>query len=161
MKAIDRIIWAQTAKGTHIGTSRDTIGAIRTGTPRKTWMRQQAKAIGFDFVDGMHVQPVKAQVNHGRWIAMCECNGAEEVDWRDPTFYCLSCGNMDYGGLLRPVEFPENREAIEVLLLKRPMENRNWLPHEMLSDLIAENEEHGLGRGAPGKSQGSGLAPTV
>ena len=143
MDAQDRIIYAQTNKGTRIGTARDTIGAIRSGTPRRAWIQQQARTTGFDFSKALVNSAVKAEINHGRWMARCICGGAEEVDWQDPVFYCLSCGNMDYGGSFISAKFPADREIIETILLKRNMENRNWLPGETAKDLKAENEKHG------------------
>lgn len=60
-------------------------------------------------------KPVVARIDHGRWIADCECNGAEYVDPGEPIFYCLSCGNTEYQGHVRPVVFPppDVRAAIE------------------------------------------------
>ncbi|MHB0922612.1 MAG: hypothetical protein ACYC3H_01430 [Bellilinea sp.] len=57
---------------------------------------------------------VVARIDHGRWIADCECNGAEYVDPGEPVFFCLSCLNGSNGGRLRPVKFPspEVREQI-------------------------------------------------
>jgi len=64
-------------------------------------------------------RPIYAIVNTGRWIAECECGGAEIVEPDDPIFFCFSCGNSCVKGAVRPVVFPENREEIEHLLLKR------------------------------------------
>ncbi len=44
-----------------------------------------------------------------RWVAMCECGGAEVVDPNEPVFFCCSCGNAKVGGLWRPVNFPQER----------------------------------------------------
>lgn len=64
-------------------------------------------------------QPVHAIVAYGRWIAECECGGAEFVEPGDPLFYCASCGNTPAEGRVRPVIFPDNRLAIEAALLER------------------------------------------
>ncbi len=61
---------------------------------------------------------VVARIDHGRWIADCECKGAEYVDPDEPVFFCFSCLNAGCRGALRPVKFPpaEIREQIETTL---------------------------------------------
>jgi len=97
--------------------------------------KHQLKPMG---VDG---QPLKARVNHGRWIVDCECLGAEFA-WEEGIFMCLSCFNASHKHQYRPVIFPKNRKAIELLLLPRPVPYRNWYPGESLAKLKAENEQH-------------------
>ena len=147
MDAHDRVIWAQTNKGTRIGTAFDHVGVLRgVGDSGRLvrWYAQQARAIGFDF-DARPIGEVMAEVNHGRWIARCSvCGGAEEAAWQEPIFYCLSCGNAENGGHTMGIIFPENRVEIEGVLLARPMENRNWVPGEMAAELAVENMEHGF-----------------
>ena len=75
-------------------------------------------------VDG---EPVLARIDFGRWCASCECNGSEYVDPDDPIFYCFSCGNYANGGKLRPVVFPDDREALEEAILERPVKIRKGL----------------------------------
>lgn len=81
---------------------------------------------------------VRAEVNHGRWLARCpRCPGAELVQPEDPVMWCLSCGSGPYR-----VRFPSPRERrrIEQLLLRRPHpETRNWLPGESLEQTQAAN----------------------
>jgi len=94
-------------------------------------------------------RPVVARVNHGRWVAHCECGGAEIVDPKDPVFMCLSCANSDHqvGGRfrLRPISFPIDRSDIEEALLFRPdPSKRNWTAGETLERLRQENRDHGL-----------------
>lgn len=44
------------------------------------------------------------------------------------------------------------RRGIERLLMMRPIPyTRNWLPGETLTDLLAENIEHGIGPSEPGQ----------
>lgn len=116
---------------------------------------------------GAEVRPVLARVDFGRWLADCECCGAEYVDPEYPLFFCNSCGNQEFNGQLRPVEFPEEpeRTAIEKVLSKRPVDNnrgvdevqkavlsrplipglaRNWNPGEGISDLKSQNRKAGL-----------------
>jgi len=80
-------------------------------------------------VDTQH--PVYAQISHGRWIAVCECGGAEYVTPDDPVFFCNSCGNRIVSHRLRKVIFPKSRKRIEKKLLSEPLEKRNWTPKEV------------------------------
>ena len=109
-------------------------------------------------------RPVEAIIDFGRWGAVCECGGAEYVDPDEPVFYCFSCGNEVSGGKLRPVQFPADREDIELLLVERPISvhkgitkssvalnsqplkglYRNWHPGEDISKLKKENKDKGL-----------------
>ena len=144
MNPADRIIWAQTNKGTKIGTAFDHIVALRVGGSLLAWYSKQAQAIGFEFHKGAK-GTVLPEINHGRWIARCSiCGGAEEVAPQEPVFYCLSCGNMNNEGHPMRVVFPEHAKEIEGVLLSRQIENRNYLHSESVSDLLRENREHGL-----------------
>jgi hypothetical protein len=145
MDAKDRIIWAQTSKGARIGTAFDHLGALRgKRSGLLAWLIQQSRSIGFD----LKTEPwgeVRAEVNHGRWIARCQCcGGAEEVAWQEPVFFCLSCGNADNDSHVMSVVFQADKKAIESLLLMREIENRNWHPGETVESLQQENKEHGL-----------------
>ena len=90
-------------------------------------------------VDG--TKPILAYVNQGRWIAKCECGGAEII-WSEGLFMCQSCWNSAYKHNFRPVVFPEQRAEIEYILDMRPLMNRHWLLGETIAQLKAENEEH-------------------
>ena len=90
-------------------------------------------------------EPAIAFVVHNRWIARCECGGAEVVDYAQARFFCLSCFNVMHGGHTRPVEFPPNWTEIEDRLITRPDPvNRNWSPTESLPKLEAENAAIGV-----------------
>lgn len=147
MDATDRIIYAQTDRGARIGTARDTIGALRGGMKLIAWYAGQARVMGFQFNPRSRedMVVVRAEINHGRWLVRCPfCSGAEEADPGEPVFYCLSCGNADFGGRVMNVEFPADREAIEMVLLARPdIGSRNWSFEESLEDSALENVEHG------------------
>lgn len=148
MDATDRIIYAQTDRGVRIGTARDTIGALKNGMKLIAWYAGQARVMGFKFNPRSRedMVVVRAEINHGRWLVRCPfCSGAEEADPDQPVFYCLSCGNADFGGRVMIVAFPDKQKAIEAALLRREMGNRNWGPGESLADLVRENAEHGLG----------------
>lgn len=89
--------------------------------------------------------PVVSQVHEGRWVALCECGGAEVVDPEEPYFYCFSCHNVINGGRPRPVDFPAQWRAIERTLLARPKATqRGYIPSETLYSLRAENVARGL-----------------
>lgn len=84
-----------------------------------------------------------ARINWGRWIADCPvCSGAMVVSRKDPWFWCPECGQSGW----RQVEFPENADEIEEILVKRPDKRvRNWFPGETVAQLEAENSGHGIG----------------
>jgi len=114
-------------------------------------MKEQARQFGVDVpaLDDLarvaDVVPLMARVEHGRWIVDCpDCKGAGFA-WEDERlFMCQSCWNAAVGGAWRPITFPAEREAIEAVLLARPLHtNRNWFPHETVDDLRAENVAHG------------------
>ena len=85
--------------------------------------------------------PLKARINHGRWLVDCECGGAE-LAFEAGIFMCLSCYNATHKHQYRRFVFPKSRHAIETALLQRVEINRNWFPGESLTKLKAENEAH-------------------
>ena len=88
---------------------------------------------------------VRARIERGRWLADCECGGAEYVDLEMPILCCCSCWNRADGARWRRIVLPEDRDRIEALLLARPqVQNRNWRPDETAEDLEAENLAHGV-----------------
>lgn len=89
-----------------------------------------------------------ARVEGGKWIADCPfCPSAQVVSPLDPRFLCAGsdgCANGKVGGAFAKVVFPRanTREAIERVLLERPVrETRNWLG-ESVPELVAENAAH-------------------
>lgn len=83
-----------------------------------------------------------ARVDHNRWLANCGCCDAGIAltpGWNEGR--CFECG-----AVYRRVRFPGYPEAIARALAPRPLRNRNWLPHETLDVLRAENIEHGVWR---------------
>ena len=85
--------------------------------------------------------PLKARVNHGRWIVDCECNSAE-LAFDEGLFMCQTCWNAAHSNQLRRFVFPGNRLKIEAILMMRPDLNRNWYVGETLTKLEAENKAH-------------------
>ena len=82
-------------------------------------IRQIASRHGLHLYEEVSGIPVKAQLDFGRWIARCECGGAEAVDPSDPVFFCVSCGNYRNSGRLRRVEFPADYKAVEKKVMAR------------------------------------------
>jgi hypothetical protein len=80
---------------------------------------------------------VRAYVNHGRWVADCECGGGMGVWSENRRAACMDCGRV-YG-----VEWPDpdiRRLAEEALLVRAKLANRNWDPaSETVERLQTEN----------------------
>jgi hypothetical protein len=91
----------------------------------------------------VNIRGVNAFVNHGRWIAQCECGGAEVVDPEDPFFLCLSCLNAEFKERMRLVRFPAGRGLVEAALMARKdPRTRNWAVGEPVERLREETERH-------------------
>lgn len=84
-------------------------------------------------------------VNYGRWLVQCPwCPSAQVASREDHRFFCIECANNQSMKWIR-VTWPDTHVAVERLLGKRHMrEIRNWLPHETLEHLRAENELRGV-----------------
>jgi len=115
-------------------------------------------------------RPVYARVEANRWIADCECGGAEVVTPADPAFFCISCMNEGNRNRPRPIIFPDDASEVEDVLLARPEpDTRNYTPAaavsahpklkirgfmaESLETLAEENLEHGLPRSRSEKAK--------
>lgn len=85
-------------------------------------------------------------VNTGRWLVPCPwCMSAQLASRNDHRFFCTECRNVGAEGKWVQVVWPESSEEIEALLSMRPVHRtQNWLSHETLGDLLAENETHGV-----------------
>ena len=105
------------------------------------------EALGKALLPPIGKNKVVAFVNHNRWIAKCECGGAEVVDPSNRVFYCFSCFNENSKGRSRKVKFPRNFDVIEKILeVRDDPYTRNWLVGETAEDLGQENEDHGLSK---------------
>lgn len=51
-------------------------------------------------------RPIAAYANAGRWLAKCECGGAEYVDFDELAFMCCGCWNAVDGHEWRPITLP-------------------------------------------------------
>jgi hypothetical protein len=81
---------------------------------------------------------VAAFVDHGRWVAECECRGGMACSPHISYAICLDCGRR------YRIKFPSAKAIAEAteLLDERPEQNRNWHPHrgERPRALRDENE---------------------
>lgn len=106
----------------------------------RTWINQRLVGLGHRTIkDWTPKGTVEARVYNGNWIADCPagCGGADFVDHEWPVYVCTDCGEGP-----RKVVFPQNRVAIEEVLIARPLDkNRHWFTHETVKDLQAENKE--------------------
>lgn len=108
-----------------------------------------------------NIAPVNAVVDGGRWLAHCggNCGGSGYVDPDKDGFYCTVCKNIESGGVLRHVVFPDNYIEIENELLNRTQDMpkgmfgtqgammasglpRAWNVGESIDDLIAQREAY-------------------
>lgn len=102
------------------------------------WTRKVAKTRGFDIAEGIAESPVVARLDFRRWVADCECGGAEYVSPDEPLFFCQSCGNSGNHGQLRPVVFPERRDEIEAAV--RGGLFHSWAPEPKVSAPVEPEE---------------------
>ncbi len=120
------------------GTRTITWDFFRTQYLGRLRLKFHIKEAGFD----EEVEPVPAFVNHGAWLVVCpKCRGAEYA-WEEGWFFCCSCKNSYMGHKYRRLVFPKARAKIEALLVRRPLDNRNWTPKETVKDLELENKLH-------------------
>jgi hypothetical protein len=126
------------APSLHSSTHREWIKKMRYKS-RVARVIMDGKSLSFDPAG----PPVNAIVNHGRWLAVCECGGAELVSPNDPIFFCFSCCNSAHDYHVRPVQFPKGPDKIEKALMKRAdPKHRNWESSESLADLEAQTVAH-------------------
>jgi hypothetical protein len=87
--------------------------------------------------------PREAYINHGRWVVNCECNGAGLTSREFGITCCFDCGRV-----YKKIIFPENAQAIELLLLnRRDQTERNWNIGEPIELLEKDNLDHGVNDG--------------
>ena len=96
-------------------------------------------------VDDVTESPIlSAIVNHGRWMVKCPfCAGAEVLYLERLQFMCLSCFNAEAQYKFLRVKLPKAWRRIEEILMRRPIQNRNY-EGETLKQLLAENEREGV-----------------
>jgi hypothetical protein len=87
--------------------------------------------------------PREAYINHGRWVVNCECNGAGLTSREFGITCCFDCGRV-----YKKIIFPENAQAIELLLLnRRNQTERNWNIGEPIESLEKDNSDRGVNDG--------------
>jgi hypothetical protein len=99
--------------------------------------RQQAQGLPVTVSD-RHA-PIQACINHGRWVALCDCGAGMAIDPDWPEARCFGCGTVHH-----VIVVPADRATIETVLLARPPQHRHWAPTETVDDLRAENRRHGV-----------------
>ena len=110
--------------------------ARRDGVQTATdWLRKAAARKGVRIPAVIAGTAVIARIDHGRWIADCECKGAEYVDPEEPVFFCLSCLNAGNNGQMRPVKFPPASARAKIEAELTPDNFYSW---------NEEEENHGI-----------------
>lgn len=104
-------------------TALDYAKREKCGSTRERILKLAAR-YNLKLEDKICGKSVKARLDFGRWIADCECGGAEAVDPKDAVFFCISCGNGKDKGKLRKVIFPADYKAIEKEVMARPLKQR-------------------------------------
>jgi len=111
----------------------------------------QASKISADVVES--TLPLAARIEHGRWVADCQCGGGVACDPTMPIAVCFVHQDPDdpTGAVETRVHtaivWPVNRGRIEALLEARGLNrNRNWRPGETEADLTRENAANGVGK---------------
>jgi hypothetical protein len=85
-------------------------------------------------------EPLIASVNHGRWVARCDCGAGVAVDPQWHEARCFGCGTVH-----TTVRFPETAERVEIerlLMARKKMAHRHWQSSETLHDLHEQNQAH-------------------
>jgi uncharacterized Zn finger protein (UPF0148 family) len=80
------------------------------------------------------------ELNHGRWIVNCPACPNAFLESQVPDM-CPNCQTV-----ITKVTGPAEKERFEIYQVTsiRPEENRNWVPGESISDLVAENIAYGV-----------------
>lgn len=134
-----------------IDTIRTTAVRVGENDLRISSMREyaivHALALEEKCVDGVritiHYDPIgrPARVNTGRWLVDCACEAGALAEPEWPEVRCFHCG-----AVMVPIFPPKaDIEALERLLVRRPLANRHWRPGETLAEVEADNARHGLG----------------
>lgn len=96
-----------------------------------------------------------AFLNWGRWKVHCPspvCLGAALVEPGQTSVICQCrdegvCQHGPVCGAIYRVAWPAEASTIELIeeaVSVRPLQNRNWFPHETVADLHRENVENGV-----------------
>jgi hypothetical protein len=84
-------------------------------------------------------EPIAAHIGVSAWRVRCTCGEAPPADPEWQLACCAGCG-----AIYTKVVFPERREEIEAVLVKRAkFTDRNWKQPWTVEDLQQQNVEHG------------------
>ncbi len=95
-------------------------------------------------------------IEYGRWLVLCPadgCTNANVVSRNTPFWICATCGSPENDEVWYNIDYPDDADDIEAVLLKRPEENRHSgyfdgaTGRHVLQDLDtlrAENRANGL-----------------
>lgn len=118
-------------------------GVIGTDSPEAYERRQRefCSARG-EFLKDQSV-PLVAYVSAARWVSDCPvCNAGISLHREWPVGRCLGCGSV-----FKNIRWPHDFDAIEdALVLRLNRTTQNWQPTETVDDLIAENDQRGVGK---------------
>lgn len=114
------------------------LGVVSEATYRTTQVRMLAERGITSHHDDE--RPMRAYVNHGRWIIDCPCMNGVIVSREWGSACCFACG-----AVYVTLAFPAESDAIEAALLARPYRHQqNWFPGETVADLQRENAAYGV-----------------
>ena len=130
-------------------TAKQMLGVKNEAALRKLAQTQAAK-VGADVVES--AVPLVASINHGRWIATCQCGGGIACDPSMSIAVCFLHRHPDDPTMSletrihTAIVWPPNRGRLEALLNKRGLNrNRHWTADESEADLERENDAFGVG----------------
>lgn len=92
-------------------------------------------------------EPARVRFDVDRWLVDCpnpDCASAQYASWSDRRFFCVDCDNGHVGGRWLPVEWPDDPEGIEAVMLVRPAKHRLMAAGETLAELRDENVAQGF-----------------
>jgi hypothetical protein len=132
-----------------IRTANDNPIVLTTGGNYRGWIEKETGR-RWNIYPNWHLDkklpPIYALVTHSDWVWMCDACG--HLWWAEPTFpraFCPECLNASSSGFSRLIVWPEERARIErALIYRSDPKTRNWLWHETVNDLMAENIQHGV-----------------
>ena len=138
-------------KSDGILTADDLAPSMKVTTYREWIQRVQKESrLARLIMDGKNIredpqgEPVKADIEFGRWVVSCPVCGptaVENVTPNDPIMFCFNCCNEENDFHLRPVIFPSpgDRKLIEAALMRREHRDMFWKSYESAHDLDLQN----------------------
>lgn len=117
---------------------------VPVGTYSNAWAEVSLALARAGLVPWTSGQRLVAYVNHGRWVADCECRNGIALDRSWPCALCPACGAVTPAA---QITYPDVDELlkIEALLEVRLPQHQNWVPGESVAKLRSDNRRHGDG----------------